>query len=133
MGNESITNSELTKIKTQAMNYVLEYEKKQGRDAIDVSTKREHHGYDIISGSMKIEVKGRSNDEAHHVLFNQYNIEAIEKASDDDYRLYIVTISKNGPKLIILKKKDVLSRKKERRQWDITIRKSDRSGAIHLL
>src|SRR3989338_6702841 len=128
MGNESITNSELTKIKTQAMNYVLEYEKKQGRDAIDVSTKREHHGYDIISGSMKIEVKGRSNDKAHHVLFNQYNIEAIEKANEDDYRLYIVTISKNGPKLIILKRKDVLFKKREKKQWDIPINKLDRGG-----
>jgi hypothetical protein len=117
-------------VKTEAMNRVMEYEKSKGRNPIDVSGKGV--GYDIQSNNLKIEVKGRGKDKAPHVLFNQHNIEALENADDNDYRLYIVMNPIENPKLIIFTKEDILRKKEELRQWKIPLRKDDFDRGIPL-
>ena len=50
-----MTNKETT-LKTIA--FVLEFEKAQGREPLDVSSDKRHRGYDVKSDHRMIEVKG---------------------------------------------------------------------------
>ncbi len=119
-----------SEVEIEAMNWVIEYERSQGRNPVDVSGKGV--GYDIQSDNLKIEVKGRGQDIKPHVLLNQPNIEALENANNNDYKLYVVMNPVNNPKLIIFTKKDVLGKKEERRQWKIPLRKADFDKGIPL-
>ncbi len=117
-------------VEIEAMNCVMEYERSQGKNPIDVSG--EGVGYDIQSGNLEIEVKGRGRNKAPHVLLNQHNIEALEKSENDKYRLYVVMNPVNNPRLIIFSKEDVIGKKKERPQWRIPLRKEDLDRGISL-
>jgi hypothetical protein len=117
-------------VEMEAINCVMEYERSQGRNPIVVSG--EDVGYDIHSDNLKIEVKGRGKNIKPHVLLNQHNIEALENADDEEYRLYVVMNPVNNPKLIIFSKEDVLGTKEERRQWKIPLRKADFAKGISL-
>jgi len=55
MEDKSMTNKERAK---KAIEFVLDYEIKQGRNPEDVSTNKEHSGYDVKSDDRMIEVKG---------------------------------------------------------------------------
>ena len=115
-------------IEKMAVEWVLKYEKKQGRHPKVVSG----CGYDILSDKLKIEVKGRSKDKRPHVLFNENNINAIEKENDGNYHLYVVMNPGENPKLIIFSKSEVLDKKLEKRQWVIPLRKEDFDKGIPL-
>jgi hypothetical protein len=115
-------------VEKKAIELVIEFEKQNGRQAKKVR----NCGYDLISGGLKIEVKGRGADKKPFVLLNQYNLEAVERESEDEYRLYVVMNPEKKPKLIIFKKSDVLKKKKERRQWQIPLRKADFDRGIQL-
>ena len=115
-------------IEKMAVEWVLKYEKKQGRRPKVVFG----CGYDILSDKLKIEVKGRSKDKRPHILFNENNINAIEKEKDENYRLYVVMNPGENPKLIIFSKSEILDKKIEKRQWVIPLRKKDFDKGIPL-
>lgn len=78
----------------EAIKFVLDYEKKEssGTDIIeDVSSNKEHRGYDIKSGSKMIEVKGIGES------WSAYNWQSLYKTereclrkNPNDFYLYIV-------------------------------------------
>ena len=85
------------------------------------------------SDGLKIEVKGRTLAKRPQVLFSEENIKAVEKEGSD-YRLYIVMdVMGDNPRLIILKKEEVIKIHKEKRQWVIPIYSEHYKRAIKLI
>jgi len=115
-------------IEDLAIKWVIDYETKHGRNP----RPGKGSGYDVLSDGFKIEVKGRSKEKRPHVLLNSYNIKALLKAGDDEYRLYIVMSPERNPKLLIYKKNEVLSKIIERKQWKFPLRKADFQRGISL-
>ncbi len=112
------------KVERSAVEFVKDYERKQGRDPIVL---KQGSGYDIQSGDRQIEVKGRSagKDAGVFVLMNENNIMALQK--NKNWYLYIVYDLKEGktPKLKILTKAQVLERVKFGVIWEVDLRKAD--------
>jgi len=83
----------------RAVEFVMRYEKNQGRSPNDVGKKKV--GYDIKSSSRLIEVKGQSAKKPDNIfLYNQ----TLNKLGDQilNYYIYLVYDMKNKPKLRIL-------------------------------
>jgi len=82
-----------------AIEYVQEYEKKHGRNPIDVSKKGV--GYDIKSGNRLIEVKGQAAIKPDFIYLYK---RTLQNLGDDilNYYIYLVYDVKNEPKLKIL-------------------------------
>ncbi|MBI2107989.1 DUF3883 domain-containing protein [Candidatus Woesearchaeota archaeon] len=114
-------------VEKEAVKYAMEFETKAGRNPINVSRDKMHKGYDIICDDRVIEVKGRGKDKAPQVLLNEYNIMAVENDVGKDYYLYVVMNPENNPNLVVFTKTEVLSRKKEKRQWIVPLRTADYS------
>ncbi len=75
----------------KAIEFVLDYEKKRGRNPEDVSINREHVGYDIKSDNRKIEVKGIGESWASYNWQALYKTEReCLKQNPSDFYLYIV-------------------------------------------
>jgi len=120
-------------VEKMAVKLAMEYELSQGRTPKDVSGDKNYIGYDIISGNLEIEVKGRSKDKRPFCLLNENNIMGLEMANDSNYRLYVIMNPLDNPKLIIFNKQDVLNIKSERRQWEIPLRRKNYEGGISLI
>lgn len=120
-------------VELKAIEFVMHYEKSKGRIPEDVSRNKNHAGYDIKSGKLKIEVKGRGKDKVPHVFLNENNINGLEKSNDSNYRLYIVLNPIENPRLVILRRKEIKTRKKNKKQWSIPLRKADFKRAINLI
>lgn len=116
-------------VEEAAIKVAIRYERAMGRNPMSVE--RKGFGYDIESGGLKIEVKGRGRDKEPHVLMNENNINALEK-SGDEYRLYVVMNPLNNPKIIEFRKEDVRIKKEEKRQWRIPLRKEDFDRGIKI-
>jgi hypothetical protein len=116
-------------VEKKAIKAAIEYELSRGRKPLDVSKNNKHAGYDILSGGIKIEVKGRGKQKGPHLLLNENNIKCIESSNNKNYRLYGVINTKKNPKIIIFNKKDILKSKHEERLWRIPLRKKDYLGA----
>ena len=86
-------------VEKKAMNIVMKYEKKQGRNPKDVSKNR--IGYDIKSGGRCIEVKGQSTKRAEWIWINNTVIRKLGKEISN-YYVYIVYDINKKPKLKIL-------------------------------
>ena len=65
-------------IAEEAIEIVIEYERKRGRNPKDVSN--EKRGFDVESEDRWIEVKGSGSKEPPFIQFNQYNFKALQKA-----------------------------------------------------
>jgi hypothetical protein len=91
----------------KSIEYVLKYEKAQGRNPVDVSKK--HIGYDIKSGKRFIEVKSRPKEKVqpfiklHNALLRTIGVGLA------NYYLYIVYDIDKEPKLIIVPPKTIFS------------------------
>ena len=107
-------------VSKQAINFVVAYEKKQGRKPEVLA---EGKGYDVLSSERKIEVKGVSHRRPPFILFNQYNFKALQR--EDNFYLYIVYDIGDKPKLLILDKDEVLRRAKFQYGWEIPLWKRD--------
>jgi hypothetical protein len=90
---ENNTNIDMTNIEKskKAIDLVLDYERKQGRNPEDVSNNRKHPGYDIKSNNRMIEVKGVGES------WNTYNWQSLYrteyeclKNNPSNFYLYIV-------------------------------------------
>jgi len=90
----------------QSIQYVMNYERTQGRNPVDVSKK--FVGYDIKSGNRYIEVKSRpkSNIQGFIKLHNSL-LRTIGRGLVN-YFIYIVYDMDNDPKLVIVPPKIVL-------------------------
>jgi len=109
-------------VEQKAIDFVLEYERKAGRSAKNVS--RTGCGYDVLSSDRKIEVKGDSAPKPGFENFNRYNFQALQK--EDNFWLYVVyNIKAGNPKLVVLDKNEVLRRAKFTYSWEIPIWKKD--------
>lgn len=86
-------------VEQKAIELVLEYEKKQGRNPIDVSKKR--CGYDIESNDRFIEVKGQSSIKAGFIWINNTLVRTLGK-NLANYYIYIIYDIKDKPKIKIL-------------------------------
>lgn len=99
-------------VQKRAMDVVIEYEKQQGKNPVDVS--KEGKGYDIDSDGVRIEVKGNGGY-LTFVLFNSYNMDALEKARKDKtpFKLYIIFGKLDtAPQLLILDDSEVKNKAK---------------------
>ena len=103
-------------VSQRAVDFVIEYEKKNNRKAKPVKQGR---GYDVISTGRKIEVKGVAHSRPPFIKFNQYNFGALQK--ENRFYLYIVYNLQEKPKLIIMKKNEVLKRAKFEFGWEIPL------------
>jgi hypothetical protein len=75
----------------RAVEIVVEYERKKGRQPTDVSKSRDHLGYDILSGTRKIEVKGVAEQWKTYTWQGLYTNEVdCLKADPSNFFLYIV-------------------------------------------
>lgn len=75
----------------KAIEFVLDYEKKQHREPDDVSSNNEHSGYDVKSGNRMIEVKGVGESWETYTWQSLHKTEvACLKGSPNDFYLYIV-------------------------------------------
>lgn len=88
-----------TRTERQAIELVMNYEKRQGRNPQDVSTK--HLGYDIKSDERLIEVKGQKAKKPDFVYLYK---RTLQKLGDNALRYYIYLVYdiKREPKLKIL-------------------------------
>lgn len=103
-------------IEKKAMKFVIEYEKGEGRNPLDVSKKRV--GYDIKSNERCIEVKGQSETnngrpKQNWLFFDTSCFKALQKESE--YFVYLVfnipkdiSIEEGDPKLIIFDKEEII-------------------------
>lgn len=115
-------------IEKQAVDFVVKYEKKQGRNP---EVLKLGHGYDVLSSERKIEVKGHAPANPPFVTFSQYNFKALQK--EDNFYLYIVyNLKSKSPKLIILDKLTVLERAKIQTSWEVPIWVKDKVKSINL-
>ena len=60
----------------RAIKIAMDFEKSQKRKPKNISEKQSGNGYDIESGSRKIEVKGFSGNLPSRIVFNYYNYRA---------------------------------------------------------
>ncbi len=83
----------------RAVEFVMRYEKNQGRSPKDVGKKKV--GYDIKSDSRLIEVKGQSSQRPDYIFLYK---QTLNKLGDQilNYYIYLVYDMKNEPKLKIL-------------------------------
>lgn len=88
-----------SKIEKRAVELVMNYERKQGKNPKDVS--KERRGYDIESGDRLIEVKGQSAQKPDFIYLYK---RTLEKLGDNilKYYIYLVYDMKREPKLKIL-------------------------------
>jgi hypothetical protein len=99
-----LSNSELAH---KAIEYVIDYEKNQGRNAVDVS--REGVGYDVRSDNRFIEVKGKIEGWKSYNWQQLYKSEVdCLKQNTDSFYLYIVRFEENEIDLYIIPGKSLL-------------------------
>lgn len=120
-------------IEQKALDFVIEYERKQGREAKRIP---QGSGYDILSTGRKIEVKGQATANPSLIIFSHYNYKALQKAlqKDEEFYLYIVyDLNNSNPKLIILDAIAVLKRvRPPGLTWDVPIFAGDKIKALGL-
>lgn len=91
---------------TESIEYVIRYEKSQGRDPQDVSKKR--LGYDVKSGKRYIEVKSRPGSNIQpFISLHNHLLRSIGRGLSN-YYVYIVYDMKDSPKLVIIPPEIVL-------------------------
>jgi len=90
----------------KSIQYVIKYEKSQGRNPQDVSRRR--LGYDIKSGKRYIEVKSRPGSKIQpFISLHNHLLRSIGKGLSS-YYIYIVYDMKDNPKLVIVPPEMVL-------------------------
>lgn len=99
-----------------AIKKVIEYEKSQGRNPVDVHKKR--LGYDIKSSGRLIEVKKRDFPKRRFIFLTQKEFETFLR--NKDAYLYIVT---NEGKIKEIEREKVLKAAKPEYKWRISLRK----------
>lgn len=117
----------MVKVEQAAVDFVLDYERRNGGNPRDVS--KERRGFDIESGNKIIEVKGRGTEKPPFVEFNQYNFAAMQRALKEgkEFWLCIVYNINNGnPKLIKLDVIEIIKRADFVYHWEIPVRARDR-------
>ena len=112
-------------VETQAINFVIEYEKQQGRKAKNVSKDKKEVGYDILSDNRKIEVKGLGGRNPFFKL-NNYNFQSFRK--EPNFYLYLVFDIKTKPKLLIYDRIEIAEKIRQAKfyfDFEIPLRKKD--------
>lgn len=90
----------------KSIEYVMKYEKSEGRTPQDVSKKR--LGYDIKSGNRYIEVKSRPGSKIQpFITLHNHLLRSIGRGLSN-YYVYLVYDMKNDPKLVIIPPEVVL-------------------------
>ncbi|HXT01795.1 MAG TPA: DUF3883 domain-containing protein [Elusimicrobiota bacterium] len=108
-----MTNKE---IETKAVEFVIEYERKQGRTARAI---KQGQGYDVESIGRKIEVKGVGKKSAGWRLMEMHHFRAIQKHMD--YFVYLVEDIETTPCLYIIPRSDVTGLLEPRIAWTLVI------------
>lgn len=115
----------MNEVENKAMQIVIEYERKQGRNPRDVSKDKNEVGYDILSDERKIEVKGLGGRNPFFKL-NNYNFETFRK--QPNFYLYLVFDINTSPKLIIWDRIQIAGMIKKAKvyfDFEIPLRKED--------
>ena len=104
----------------RAVEFVMRYEKNQGRSPKDVGKKKV--GYDIKSDGRLIEVKGQSSKRPDYIFLYK---QTLNKLGDQilNYYIYLVYDMKNEPKLKILPPEKIFGNRRENSQGSFIIRK----------
>ena len=123
---EKVNESKRKQVELKAIKFVMDYERKQGRNPKDVS--KTGCGYDIKSNNRYIEVKGSSLNKPSFVQFNQYNFKALQK--ENNFYLYIILgindkPKSDKPKAIIFNKNEILKKAIFYYYWEIRLKKAD--------
>lgn len=104
-------------IEKKAIKFVMEYEKKQGKNPVDVS--RDGVGYDIKSNSHLIEVKGQksidsSEPRQNWLIFNHRCLRILQQ-NPKEYFVYFVfniqnekSLEESKPRLIIIPGEEII-------------------------
>ena len=114
-----------------AIDFVIKYEKKQGRQAKRIPQGK---GYDVLSKNRKIEVKGKSHEKPILANLNSHNVKAA--INEKNWYLYVVyniknfNLKKGKIKLMIFNKSEINIRKGEEIHWKIPIRKDDLNNMV---
>jgi hypothetical protein len=93
-------------IKQEAIDLVMDFEKKQGRNPKNVS--RTGHGYDIESSGRLIEVKGMSHPTGDFIMLYKKLFVKLGRGISN-YYIYVVFDIKNKPKLKIIPPEVILA------------------------
>ena len=112
-------------VEQEAIKIVIEYEKKKGRKARDVSKDKKEVGYDVLSDGRKIEVKGLGGRNPFFKL-NNYNFQSFRK--EPNFYLYLVFDVKTKPKLIIYDRLELAEKIRQAKvyfDFEIPLRKKD--------
>lgn len=112
-------------VEIMAVNFVIDYEKKQGRKAKDVSKDKKEIGYDVLSEDRKIEVKGLGGRNSFFKL-NNYNFQSFRK--EPNFYLYLVFDVKTKPRLLIYDRIELAEKIRQAKvyfDFEIPLRKKD--------